>query len=147
MNTHGFFQPGLVNLQRWRLCSPHKQPVLLLRCPHGKFFHTDPPFLQLTPAVSSCSHAPLFKAWLCLLGSKLLLGFPKAFFPAGWTNPVPWALLERISDWTPWASWWPSLSSHYWCFGGLELNILFQMWSSKHSAEQLNLQQKIKVAL
>lgn len=75
---------------------------------------------QLTPAVSSCSHAPLFKAWLCLLGNiiagigKLLLGFPKVFVPAGWTIWVPWAFPQRTSVPTPWASWWPSLSSH--CF-------------------------------
>lgn len=116
MNTQGFIQPGLVNMQRWRLCSPYKQPVLLLHCPPGKFVCTEPPFFQLIPAVSSCSHAPLFKAWL--LGNifagigKLLLGFPKAFVPAGWTNPVPWAFPHRINGPILGASWWPSLSSH-----------------------------------
>lgn len=153
VNTHGCTQPSLLNLQQWRLCNPYKQPVLLLHCPHGKFDCTEPPFFQRIPAVSSCSHAPLFKAWL--LGNilsgigKLLLGFPKAFVSAGWTNPVPWAFPQKISGPTPGASWWLSLSSHYFIdvLGGPELNTLFQTWSSEHSAERVNLQHKIKPAL
>lgn len=158
MNTQGFIQTGVRNLQRWRLSSPCEQLVLLLDCPHG--FFSQPTWTFLVSAyphcLLSCNHAPVFRAWLCLLGNllvglgQLLWDFPKAFIPAGWTNPVPWAVPHRTSGPTPWGHDGPhwahsTLLMSY--VGGPELDEVFQMRSSECSADGDNIQHKIHPAL